>query len=310
MKKQGKAIILGVTALALTTIAGSVMDSNQVSAKEKNTSSGYEQLFSGLKPGCKNAKETVGKYEFFYNGKKVSVKKKGEKSYTKTKISVSHLFTNGKVAYYTKNMKLYKFQLKTKKIKKVASYANKKDKNDLDITYISNIRGNNIYLNKSSWEMAKREVFVYNMKTNKTKKVYDGDIIAVNGKYAMVDKDFSTEISADTMDIIKFTKKGAKKVKTITESGMYIDKVDGKFYFIEYDNDQLISGTVYRCNANGKNKEELCKHKNSDNTTLVDPVKVTKNYCIFTSSEDGKYVKVDYKTGNKTVISENEFANL
>ena len=65
MKKQGKAIILGVSALAISSVAG-LAGAHDVSATEKDTkiSTAYEQLFEGVNPGEASKVETVGDYTY------------------------------------------------------------------------------------------------------------------------------------------------------------------------------------------------------------------------------------------------------
>lgn len=223
------------------------------------------------------------------------VSSKSEKEYEETAINKDSAFTNGKTLYFTKGMKVYKLNLKTKKFKKVATVKKTKKnlKSEPDFIGINTIVKNRIYLTRYSWGSYRDDLFSLNTKTNKVKKETTGEFAAIKGKYAVIKKKFSTDVSACEYDLVKFTNKGLKNIKKLCDNGMYCGEVGGKFYFMEYKNDELSAGDLYRCNKTGKNTEFLGTIKgNNGEDVVVFNVKKTK--C--TVSVGGKEKTFDYKT--------------
>lgn len=296
MKKQGMAIILGVSALAISSVTG-LTGAYEVNAKEKNTkaSTVYEHLFEGAELGEASKSETVGNYTFSYDGKHVKVSTKSGKECKSVSVNEDSAFTNGKTLYYTKGMKVYKLNLKTKKIKNVATVkkTKKSNKSSADNICINAITKNRIYLTRYSWASYKNDLFSMNIKTNKVKEETKGEFAAINGKYAVVKKVFTTDTSACKYDLVKLTNKGIKKVKKLCNNGMYCGEVDGKFYFMEYKDDELKAGNLYRCDKNGKHKKLIASISDKEGSDVV-VVSVGKTEC--TVSVGGVDKTFDYKT--------------
>lgn len=287
---------IGVTALAICSVAV-LTGTHEVSAKEKKAtkSSAYEHLFEGVMPGETCKPEIVGDYTFNYDGEYVKVSTKSEKEYKKISINEDSAFTNGKTLYYAKGMKVYKLNLKTKKINKVAivKKTKKSKKSAPDNIGINKIINNRMYLTRYSWGSYRNDLFSLNIKTSKVKEETTGEFAAIKGKYAVIKKEFSTDVSACEYDLVKFTNKGLKNIKKLCDNGMYCGEVGGKFYFMEYKNDELSAGDLYRCNKSGKNTKFLGTIKGNNGEDVV-VFSVKKTQC--TVSVGGREKTFDYKT--------------
>lgn len=287
---------IGVTALAICSVAG-LTGTYEVSAKEKKAtkSTAYVQLFEGVEAGKASKAETVGDYTFCYDGKKVMVSSKSEKEYEETSINKDSAFTNGKTLYFTKGMKVYKLNLKTKKFKKVATVkkTKKSKKSAPDNIGINKIINNRMYLTRYSWGAYRNDIFSLNIKTSEVKEETTGEFAAIKGKYAVIKKEFSTDVSACEYDLVKFTNKGLKNIKKLCDNGMYCGEVGGKYYFMEYKNDELSAGDLYRCNKTGKTVEFLGTIKGNNGEDVV-VFSVKKTQC--TVSVGGTEKTFNYKT--------------
>ena len=287
---------IGVTALAICSVAG-LTGTYEVSAKEKKAtkSTAYVQLFEGVEVGKASKAETVGDYTFCYDGKHVMVSSKSEKEYEETAINKDSAFTNGKTLYFTKGMKVYKLNLKTKKIKKVATVKKTKKnlKSEPDFIGINTIVKNRIYLTRYSWGSYRNDLFSLNTKTNKVKKETKGEFAAINGKYAVIKKKFTTDVSTCRYDLVKLTNKGFKKVKKLCDNGMFCGEAGGKFYFMDYIEDEFKAGGLYRCDKAGKTVEFLGTIRGDNGETVI-VSSVKKTQC--TVSVNGEDKTFDYKT--------------
>ena len=296
MKKQGKAIILGVSALAISSVAG-LAGAHDVSATEKNTkiSTAYEQLFEGVNPGEASKVETVGDYTFYYDGKHVMVSSNSEKEYEETGINKDSAFTNGKTLYYTKGTKVYKLNLKTKKIKKIATVKKTKNnlKSDPDFIGINTIIKNRIYLTRYSWGSYRNDLFSLNTKTNKLKKETKGEFAAINGRYAVIKKKFTTDVSTCRYDLVKLTNKGLKKIEKLCDDGMFHGILNDKFYFSNYIDDDFKACGLFRSDKVGKNIEFLGSIRDEKNRSVI-VSSVGENEC--TVNVNGKERTFDYDT--------------
>ena len=296
MKRQRKAIILGVSALAISSVAG-LAGAQEVSAKEKSAkgNTAYEQLFEGAVIGETNKPETVGDYTFNYDGEHVKVSTKSEKEYKDISINEDSAYTNGKTLYYAKGMKVYKLNLKTKKISKVATVkkTKKSKKSASDIVFINKITKNKMYLTRFSWGSYRSDIFSLNIKTNKVKEETTGEFAAINGKYAVIKKKFTTDVSGCEYELVKLTNKGIKSIKKLCDNGMYCGEVGGKFYFMEYKDDLLKSGDLYRCDKTGKHVKLLGTISDKKGRDVV-VTSVKKTKCIV--NVGGNEKTFDYKT--------------
>ena len=287
---------IGVTALAICSVAG-LTGTYEVSAKEKKAtkSSAYVQLFEGVEAGKASKAETVGNYTFNYDGEYVKVSTKSEKEYKKISINEDSAFTNGKTLYYAKGMKVYKLNLKTKKIKKVATVkkTKKSKKSAPDNIGINKIINNRIYLTRYSWGSYRNDIFSLNIKTSEVKEETTGEFAAINGKYAVIKKKFTTDVSGCEYELAKLTNKGIKSVKKLCDNGMYCGEVGGKFYFMEYKDDLLNSGDLYRCDKTGKHVKLLGTISDKKGRDVV-VTSVKKTKC--TVNVGGREKTFDYKT--------------
>ena len=255
----------------------------------------------------------IGAYSFKQvSGSTYFKKTKAAGAFKKAPFSITSSCTNGKVVYYIDKMELKKYTLSSGKVSSVKKIPRspKEDPYDPDYANVNHVKGNNIYISRTSWGEWGFRTFIYNTKTKKLTKSFAGAISIVKGDYMLLDMKFRTDVSPAPYLLCKISGSTLKKVKQLSQASLGVDTVGNKFYYLEYTDKRkengysyysMTAGTLYRCNVDGSKKEKLGSFKASGQYAMVTVSKITSKDCkLFL---DGNYYRYNYKTKKKTKLA-------
>lgn len=306
MKKRDKKGLLMIIVALLVIALFIGLDKEVYAKKNAFKSFTWQEVENGkiVKAGAYSFKR-VGSYTYFK-------KTKSADAFKLAPFSIIDCSTNGKIVYYVDNMVLKKYVLSSGKLsslKKIPK-SSKEAPHEPDKSYVSYLRGNNIYITRSSWGEWTNRTFIYNIKTKKLTKSFAGTIILAKGKYVVLDMLFKSGVTPGSMLLCKISGSTLKKVKKLTSAGLGVDLVGNKLYYLEYTDKKkgdgytyygMSAGTLYRCNLNGSKKKKLGSFKVSGNIGQLFVSDITSKNCIVTLNGD-RY-RYNYKTKKMTKLA-------
>lgn len=224
-------------------------------------------------------------------------------AFKKAPFSITSSCTDGKVVYYIDKMELKKYTLSSGKIASVKKIPRspKEDPQDPDNAAVDHVKGNNIYISRTSWGEWGYRTFIYNMKTQKLTKSFAGAISIAKGDYVVLDMKFRTDVSTAPYILCKISGSTLKKVKQLSQAALSVNIVGNKLYYIDYSNKNMSAGTFYRCNVDGSKKEKLGSFKCSNKYGMISVSEVTSKDCVLYM--DGASYRYNYKTKKKTKLA-------
>ncbi len=255
----------------------------------------------------------IGAYSFKQvSGSTYFKKTKAAGAFKKAPFSITSSCTNGKVVYYIDKMVLKKYTLSSGKIASVKKIPKspKEDPYDPDHANVDHVKGNNIYISRTSWGEWGFRTFIYNTKTKKLTKSFAGAISIVKGDYMLLDMKFRTDVSPAPYLLCKISGSKLKKVKQLTPATMGVTLVGNKFYYLEYTDKKTEygytsrdpqKGTLYCCNVNGNKRVKLGRFVGKQKYGQIFVSEITSKDCKIML--DGVNYRYNYKTKKKTKIA-------